>query len=441
MSTFYGAIIKPGKPTAFVPPPDMSMHLHLSQATLSASVPEGKRVSLMLKMEEQEIIIATLTAGRLDSVNLDLFLGEYAEFSVTGGYEVHLAGYFSPMDDDVSMGGGDEDDQDGIAFGDDSDGEEGESEDDEAARAPAMHVTCLGLAPGCWSQHTACLWYEQHAVPAEKGAVVCDEDGEEDEMDEMEEGSIQAMLNGHGKSKPSVVIKELGDGDDDSEGEDDEGESEEGESEEEEEEAAPAPMPAKRPAEQQAVKGAAQPAKKAAVEAKQAPQTPQLAAKPVAVAAKSEQKPAAAKVEAKPAPKSEQKAPKPAAAGTAAGEVKTSKKAVRRWENGFEIEELAMGPPAGKLAKSGKKVSMRYVGRLKANGKVFDKTAGNATFSFRLGVGEVIKGWDLGVEGMRVGDKRRLVIPPQLGYKAEGVRGTIPPNATLEFDVELVDVK
>ncbi|MEW5319409.1 MAG: hypothetical protein WDW38_010563 [Sanguina aurantia] len=399
MSTFYGAIIKPGKPTAFVPPPDMSMHLHLSQATLSASVPEGKRVSLMLKMEEQEIIIATLTAGRLDSVNLDLFLGEYAEFSVTGGYEVHLAGYFSPMDDDVSMGGGDEDDQDGIAFGDDSDGEEGESEDDE------------------------------------------DEDGEEDEMDEMEEGSIQAMLNGHGKSKPSVVIKELGDGDDDSEGEDDEGESEEGESEEEEEEAAPAPMPAKRPAEQQAVKGAAQPAKKAAVEAKQAPQTPQLAAKPVAVAAKSEQKPAAAKVEAKPAPKSEQKAPKPAAAGTAAGEVKTSKKAVRRWENGFEIEELAMGPPAGKLAKSGKKVSMRYVGRLKANGKVFDKTAGNATFSFRLGVGEVIKGWDLGVEGMRVGDKRRLVIPPQLGYKAEGVRGTIPPNATLEFDVELVDVK
>lgn len=63
MSTFYGAIIKPGKPTAFVPPPDMSMHLHLSQATLSASVPEGKRVSLMLKMEEQEVW-ATLFRGR-----------------------------------------------------------------------------------------------------------------------------------------------------------------------------------------------------------------------------------------------------------------------------------------------------------------------------------------------------------------------------------------
>ena len=57
------------------------------------------------------------------------------------------------------------------------------------------------------------------------------------------------------------------------------------------------------------------------------------------------------------------------------------------------------------------------------------------------GVGEVIKGWDLGVEGMRVGDKRRLVIPPQLAYGSGGIKGTIPPNATLEFDVELVDVK
>lgn len=57
------------------------------------------------------------------------------------------------------------------------------------------------------------------------------------------------------------------------------------------------------------------------------------------------------------------------------------------------------------------------------------------------GVGEVIKGWDRGVEGMRVGDKRRLTIPPQLAYGSSGVRGAIPPNATLTFDVELVDVK
>ena len=57
------------------------------------------------------------------------------------------------------------------------------------------------------------------------------------------------------------------------------------------------------------------------------------------------------------------------------------------------------------------------------------------------GVGEVIKGWDRGVEGMRVGDKRRLTVPPQMAYGSQGVRGTIPPNATLVFDVELCDVR
>lgn len=57
------------------------------------------------------------------------------------------------------------------------------------------------------------------------------------------------------------------------------------------------------------------------------------------------------------------------------------------------------------------------------------------------GVGEVIKGWDRGVAGMRVGDKRKLTVPPQMGYGSDGVRGAIPPNATLLFNVELVDVK
>jgi FK506-binding nuclear protein len=72
---------------------------------------------------------------------------------------------------------------------------------------------------------------------------------------------------------------------------------------------------------------------------------------------------------------------------------------------------------------------------------VFDSTKGKKAFEFRLGVGEVIKGWDVGVKGMRVGDKRQLVIPPSMGYGREGVRGAIPPNATLVFDIELVDVK
>lgn len=79
---FYGAVIAPGKPTAYVPPPE-DWNLHLSQAALSADVPDGTRVSLLAKLREEEpVIIATLTAGKLDSVPLDLFFEEYVEFSV-----------------------------------------------------------------------------------------------------------------------------------------------------------------------------------------------------------------------------------------------------------------------------------------------------------------------------------------------------------------------
>lgn len=87
---------------------------------------------------------------------------------------------------------------------------------------------------------------------------------------------------------------------------------------------------------------------------------------------------------------------------------------------------------------AGKQVVVKYVGKLAANGRVFDQSK---SFKFRLGVGEVIKGWDRGIVGMRVGDRRRLTIPPQMAYGPKGVKGSIPPNATLVFEVELVSVK
>ena len=106
----------------------------------------------------------------------------------------------------------------------------------------------------------------------------------------------------------------------------------------------------------------------------------------------------------------------------------------------MEITNLSMGRPDGKQAKPGKNVTMKYVGKLQS-GKIFDQTKGNATFRFRLGVGEVIKGWDAGVDGMRVGDKRRLVIPPAMAYGKKGIKGASPGGATLVFEVELVNVQ
>jgi len=101
---------------------------------------------------------------------------------------------------------------------------------------------------------------------------------------------------------------------------------------------------------------------------------------------------------------------------------------------GVLIEEISTGK--GKEAKSGNKVKMEYVGKLK-NGKVFDASRGRP-FAFKIGRGEVIKGWDIGITGMKEGGKRRLTIPPQLAYGRQGAPPTIPPNATLIFDVTLL---
>ena len=94
----------------------------------------------------------------------------------------------------------------------------------------------------------------------------------------------------------------------------------------------------------------------------------------------------------------------------------------------------------GATAESGKTVSVHYTGWL-LNGTKFDSSRDRGQpFNFPLGAGRVIKGWDEGVAGMRVGGKRTLIIPPDLGYGARGT-GPIPPNSTLKFEVELLDVR
>lgn len=107
-------------------------------------------------------------------------------------------------------------------------------------------------------------------------------------------------------------------------------------------------------------------------------------------------------------------------------------------KSGLKYTDIEEGE--GPAAVSGREVTVHYTGTF-PDGKKFDSSVDrDEPFSFRLGAGHVIQGWDEGVAGMRIGGKRKLIIPPELGYGKAGAGGVIPPNAVLHFEVELLKV-
>lgn len=116
-----------------------------------------------------------------------------------------------------------------------------------------------------------------------------------------------------------------------------------------------------------------------------------------------------------------------------------AKESITKMGNGLIIEDIIIGE--GEEAKDFNKVIVNYTGKLE-DGSIFDSSLkpGRSPFTFTLGSGSVIKGWDLGVKGMKVGGKRKLTIPSELGYGSRGAGGVIPPDATLIFEVDLIEI-
>ena len=427
---FWGLAVKADKEVAFVPSLERDEKLHLSQVCLAPGAPKNARVTLMIRVGEEleRLAVASLREGANESAPLDLVLDEYTEFSVHGSATLHLTGYYMPE----------------FAL----DGEGGEDEDEDGEGVPRAQI--LGFdddgepifADAYDSQEDSDYDSEDEDAfdsAAEEFLSDEDDDGEGETIEDVLKQMKQMMDARNKKAAAAALgdpvsgrpkISEIFDdedveGSDEEDGSSEEGESESGEdddddeeeeSESEEEEAAIVEPPAP--------KGKATPA------------APSAAAKKIAAAATKKRK---AEEDAAAAAKSQKAKKESVEQSDAAGQVASANKRIRRFANGFEIEDLKKGLPDGKLAKAGKKVFVKYVGKLK-NGTVFDRTKGNALFSFRAGVGEVVKGFDRGIEGMRVGDKRRIVIPPQMGYGAAKT-GPIPPNSELHFEIEMMDVK
>ncbi|KAF5370590.1 hypothetical protein D9758_001975 [Tetrapyrgos nigripes] len=146
----------------------------------------------------------------------------------------------------------------------------------------------------------------------------------------------------------------------------------------------------------------------------------------------------------KPATKAEKKSKKQKtekAEGEAKKEKGEKKKeqegAEKQLAGGLKIKDSKVG--TGPMAKKGQDISMRYIGKLQ-NGKTFDSNTKGKPFKFRLGAGEVIKGWDEGIVGMQAGGERVLTVPPAMGYGKRG-SGPIPSNATLIFEVKCIEIK
>lgn len=412
---FWGLIMEPNKRYTQV----VEKPFHISQAAMDISTGDNDPCQVMVVVDGKNFLVCTLQKGKIIQVPLDLYFksGDSVSFLTNGKCNVHLTGYLDPeFEEDLE---------------DEEEAEEEEEEEEAPPLVPAKNKRKLENA----NDATA----NKKAKPDKKAGKNRPPAAESDSHDD-DEDQLQKFLDGEDidtdENDESFKMNTSAEGDDSDEEDDDEDEEdEEDDDEDDEEEAEEAPKKKKKqPAAEQ--DSTLDTSKESVDMSKLSKSQKRRLKKKLQQQAKQQPQVNGVDKPKKEEPQQKAEKKKPEAKKEEAPVEKKEKKQIA---GGVSIEDLKVG--SGPVAKAGKVVMVYYEGRLKQNNKMFDNCVKGPGFKFRLGSKEVISGWDVGIAGMKVGGKRKIVCPPAMAYGAKGSPPVIPPNSTLVFEVELKNVK
>lgn len=388
---------------------------HISQAAMDTSTGDNEPCQVMVVVDGKNFLVCTLQKNKCIQVPLDLYFktGNSIAFLANGHCNVHLTGYLDP--DYEEEGSGEE---------------EEETEDEEVPDlVPIKNKRKIEDNNDATANKKA----KQEKKVTKKKAAAESSDEEDDDEDE---DQLQKLLNADDietdDNDESFKINKSGeDSDEDEDDSDEDEEVDEDDIEEESSEEADTTLDTSK--------------EETKIDMSKLTKSQKKRLKKKQKLEKNKNEPQVNGVEKgkKTKPEPQQKADKKKPKEDVKKEVQdgqaVEKKEKKSLSGGVQIEDLKVG--SGPVAKPGKVVMVYYEGRLKQNNKMFDNCAKGPGFKFRLGAKEVISGWDIGVSGMKVGGKRKIICPPAMAYGAKGSPPVIPPNSTLIFEVELKNVK
>lgn len=449
---FWGIEVKPGKPQTHTNEEGI---LHVTQATLGAGSSKGKSVIQCSIGDKNPIYLCSFLPDKTECcpLNLQFDDDEPVEFLVTGDRSIHLSGFFEPYE--LEEDNDDEDDSDGMEIGESESGESSDydSEEDrlddfedfldsnldvyrkasvpksgvvieeieEDEEKPAKDIKAKRTKKKSQASEDETAKKEIVAIESTPVPVLESDDEDEDGLPILKEEAPEPVLEQGSNKKRKAKLDGVQDSVNKSKKKKNQKEEKKGA-----EQIKPENVLKKEETSQisSATKAQNETVTNAIGESSKTPEKKNKKQKKKKTSEEAKVENTASASSVKKQPQEDSKASQ-----------------VRTYPNGLIVEELQMGKPNAKKAEPGKTVGVRYIGKLVKNGKIFDSNIGKSPFNFRLGVNQVIKGWDVGVNGMRVGDKRRLTIPPSMGYGAKGAGRDIPPNAWLTFDVEVINVR